>query len=679
MRKIYLSVASLVAPISLAIGQNFVSTSAENKNVVLEEFTGIHCGFCPDGHVKAQEIKDANQGDVVLINIHTGSYADPNPGEPDFRTTYGDSIGSQSDVSGYPAGTVNRHDFSSDGWDQNGGTAMSRGYWDNAADDILTHSSYVNVAAESTIDFNTRELTVIVEVYYTADGPSMNLLNVALMQNNVEGPQSGATTWNPGNILPNGNYNHQHMLRDMLTGQWGDTLTTTTSGTYYTDTITYAIPASITSIDCELVDMEVAVFINESEQEIITGNLSAMDYILPPGISMADLEATTGMALPANFCETSVTPEITVTNNAATAVDTFSVSYTLNGGTAVTVDVFTGIGVGEDTTIVFPAITLNTGENSLSYEVNFGSGVTVIDNVAYNNYSTSGSFYTLPSAAFATSHVEDFESYSSGSDNLDNAIVANVNGVNTYVVDNGVSSSVTWNIGAFGNSDNAYRFRFYSGWSVGDKAAIIFENIDLSASTNNVIKFSHAYAQYAAGDNDQLEILVSLDCGATWTSVFTNSGDNMATVSPYNGGHYYPQTTDWINTYVDISAYDGESAVMLKFEGTSDDGNNLYIDDIMIDVDLASSVTEMEIVQLTEIYPNPTTGVINIDVEMMADGDVTVKLFNITGKQIDMLSNNSLVEGFSTIQYDLTKFPKGIYMIEVNSENSRKVSKVIKN
>lgn len=67
-----------------AFGQTFVSTTAENKNVVLEEFTGIYCTFCPDGHVQAQNLANNNPGDVVLVNIHTGSFAQPSGGDPDF-------------------------------------------------------------------------------------------------------------------------------------------------------------------------------------------------------------------------------------------------------------------------------------------------------------------------------------------------------------------------------------------------------------------------------------------------------------------------------------------------------------------------------------------------------------------------------------------------------------------
>ena len=211
---------------SVMMSQTFVSTTAENKNVVLEEFTGIHCGFCPDGHVVAQGIYNQNTGDVVLINIHTGSYATPSAGEPDFRTTFGSAIDGQANVGGYPAGTVNRHQFS---MTQSGGTAMSRGDWSSASSQILSQPSYINVAAQSTLDISSRVLTVVVEAYYTGTSTSgtSNSLNVALLQNNVAGPQSGAASWNPGAIIPGPwvpTYNHQHMLRHLITGQWGENI-----------------------------------------------------------------------------------------------------------------------------------------------------------------------------------------------------------------------------------------------------------------------------------------------------------------------------------------------------------------------------------------------------------------------------------------------------------------------
>ena len=62
----------------VSFGQLIVDTIPQNKKAVLEEFTGIHCVFCPDGHYIAQQIKNTYNEDVSLINLHTGGYAYPN-------------------------------------------------------------------------------------------------------------------------------------------------------------------------------------------------------------------------------------------------------------------------------------------------------------------------------------------------------------------------------------------------------------------------------------------------------------------------------------------------------------------------------------------------------------------------------------------------------------------------
>ena len=179
MKKFTFLLIGALIMVSGAMAQNIVGTDPENKNVVLEEFTGIYCGFCPQGHAIAQGIQNANPDDVVLINIHAGSFANPSGNDPDYRTPWGAAIDAQADVAGYPAGTVNRHYWP--GWSQGGGTAMSRGNWTAASNQILAQPSYLNVGLEATIVTSTRQLVVEVEVYYTDDSPeSTNKLNVAI-------------------------------------------------------------------------------------------------------------------------------------------------------------------------------------------------------------------------------------------------------------------------------------------------------------------------------------------------------------------------------------------------------------------------------------------------------------------------------------------------------------------
>ena len=86
------------------------TTQVENKNVLLEEYTGRNCPYCPDGHKIANDIKVANPNDVVLIRVHTGGYAPTS--YPNLNTSFGEALAGQSGITGYPTGTINRHEFS---------------------------------------------------------------------------------------------------------------------------------------------------------------------------------------------------------------------------------------------------------------------------------------------------------------------------------------------------------------------------------------------------------------------------------------------------------------------------------------------------------------------------------------------------------------------------------------
>ena len=46
------------------------------------------------------------------------------------------------------------------------------------------------------------------------------------------------------------------------------------------------------------------------------------------------------MSMPVSYCDNSVTPRITVSNNSQLTVDTFEVSYTLNSNQAVSQTVY---------------------------------------------------------------------------------------------------------------------------------------------------------------------------------------------------------------------------------------------------------------------------------------------------------------------------------------------------
>jgi hypothetical protein len=349
MKKVLSVIAILIFSSTVLNAQTIVSTTPSNRNVILEEYTGIHCTWCPDGHKRANQLIASNPGRVWAINIHQGGYASPGSGEPDYRTQWGDALAGQTGLTGYPSGTINRQVFSGSA------TALGRGDWPAAAAQVLAVASPVNVAATAAIDFNTRELVVNVEAYYTANSSvSTNFLNVALVQDNILGPQTGASSLYP-EMMEGNLYRHNHMLRHLLTDQWGEEITTTTTGSFVSKQYTYTIPAHLNNVEYILEDLRVIVFVTESHQYIITGNEASMTFTnaLPRFSSIKEkiLYSCDDAQFYATVKNLWDTQDITSAD--------FEYSY--NGDTYSLSWNNRSIGSGQSDTILFPKISLTSG------------------------------------------------------------------------------------------------------------------------------------------------------------------------------------------------------------------------------------------------------------------------------------------------------------------------------
>lgn len=353
---------------SALFAQTFVSTEVANKNVILEEYTGINCGYCPDGHKIANQIIAANPGRAWAINIHQGSFA-----ANTYTTQWGNALANQTGLTGYSSATVNRHVFSGSA------TALGRGSWNSAVNQILAQVSPVNVAARATLDFNTRIMTIEVEAYYTANSSvPTNMLNVAILQNNILGPQSGAST-NPAQV-EGGQYRHMHMLRDLVTGQWGETIDTTTQGTFVSRTYTYTVPQTISNEEMVLEDLEVIVFVAEGHQEILSGCQAEISYLnAAPKIAKVELN-------PSTDCDIQFNASVTIKNLSEVEITSAELDYVFNNVN----DTYTWTGSlqpAASTTIELPAL----GDNCVS-GTNYSLNVTLagINGTDFSGNSLTG-------------------------------------------------------------------------------------------------------------------------------------------------------------------------------------------------------------------------------------------------------------------------------------------------
>lgn len=240
-----------------------VSTEQQQRHAVLEEFTGIHCLYCPQAHKIAAELLEAYPDQMEVICIHYGSFARAAyDDQPDFNTEDGDVLGNYYHAESFPIGMINRREL-------DGRVLTSRSQWEGQVAEVTAEVTPVNIWTSSRYDVATGLLTVDVEGYIhhaDADTQAPLYLAVALTQDSILGPQQGG--------LMGDEYPHNHVLRDYLTPVWGEELGQLSVGSYFTRHYEYQVPASYKNTDVDYRQLTLVTFVTNAEREIVNATHS---------------------------------------------------------------------------------------------------------------------------------------------------------------------------------------------------------------------------------------------------------------------------------------------------------------------------------------------------------------------------------------------------------------------
>ncbi len=98
-------------------------------------------------------------------------------------------------------------------------------------------------------------------------------------------------------------------------------------------------------------------------------------------------------------------------------------------------------------------------------------------------------------------------------------------------------------------------------------------------------------------------------------------------------------------------------------------------DGIEIEFKNCTGIDENSIVDI-HIYPNPSSGIFNIELIGNTNSPVDIKIINITGRNV-LNINNIAISGKHTEQIDISNFADGNYSIVVTSNGVSTVSKIV--
>ena len=227
-----------------------------------------------------------------------------------------------------------------------------------------------------------------------------------------------------------------------------------------------------------------------------------------------------------------------------------------------------------------PIVTYN---NSGSFNVSLS-----VSNGAGTAYQTINNFISVfDSNPILSSITESFES---------NEFPVTPNPLSDWEILEQITEN-TWNRTETAASNGIASMRIRSRFFSGENDHNLYSPfVNLSNYQTPVrLYFDYAYAKRNSQSDDLLRILVSDDCGLSWTERKDLTTNDLVT----NGGSYIssvflPNNNQWEEEYVNLNPWSGSPSVKIKFEFTGENGNYLYLDNIRLELE-EISIKEDEI------------------------------------------------------------------------------------
>ena len=175
-------------------------------------------------------------------------------------------------------------------------------------------------------------------------------------------------------------------------------------------------------------------------------------------------------------------------------------------------------------------------------------------------------------------------------------------------------------------------------------ASVNGRNVDLNWTTSSEI------------NNSGFNIERKLIGVSEWNTIGNVVGNGTS-----NNSHNY--------TFTDRNVVNGKYSYRLK---QIDFNGNYEYHNLNSEVELGAPTK----FSLYQNYPNPFNPTTKINYDLVKDGNVSLKIYNMSGKEIATLVNGFNTSGYHSVTFDATGISSGIYYYKLESNGVSKVMKM---
>ncbi len=278
-------------------------------------------------------------------------------------------------------------------------------------------------------------------------------------------------------------------------------------------------------------------------------------------------------------CDQLQNPQVRIKNDGDSVITSFKLKLQLDNDFPVLYNFSGSLLPDENVLIDMSAVTASPGNHTYSAQLYGLINSTFTDQYQAGNQA-SKSFKSLSPVGSPLPFIENFELGNFGTNNW-------------FLLNE--ASPYSWEVAVSPSPEpgsRAARLNYYNDVESYSKDFLYSKPLDFSAYSSILLTFDHAYKARFVGLSDSLIVSVSDDCGETWNRLvawYENGNYEFATI-PAGADNFVPISgTEWCGqpnyeacSSFDLSSYAGQTNVLVRFEGYSMNGNNIYIDNINI-------------------------------------------------------------------------------------------------
>lgn len=226
------------------------SVMVDQKQVLLEDFTGHRCVNCPKAAKQLHEMMVFHHPRLVSYTVHAGNFAVPVPGtafETDLRSTLSEKLYADFGIFGNPMGQIDRVKY-------NGLLQIFTTNWNTVVDQQLQQTNSAKLKLKNTFYPKYNSVIVDIEAEFLQNLEGQYNLVVYIVEDKIVSPHlNNDPTIGPDTLW---NFVHHNVLRAPVNSAYGDPINPSgniTAGYKYTKQYTYPISDAWVTGNCNII------------------------------------------------------------------------------------------------------------------------------------------------------------------------------------------------------------------------------------------------------------------------------------------------------------------------------------------------------------------------------------------------------------------------------------------